>query len=137
MPNDQGTFCTPPPPSRILIVEDDFFLATMMQDALRTAGFDVIGLAVDTNQAIALAAGKPPDLAIMDIRLAHGDDGVDAALALLKRFAVRSVFVTAHADADTRSRGAAVRPLGWFVKPCRMDDLLTGISNALATLQSS
>jgi DNA-binding NarL/FixJ family response regulator len=135
MPHDEGTFPMPPPSARILIVEDDFFLASTMQDALRTAGCDVIGLADDTSQPIVLAARNPPDFAIMDIRLAHGDDGADAALARLKRFAVRSIFGTAHTDGYTRSRGAAARPLGWFVKPCRMDDLLTGISNALVTLQ--
>jgi DNA-binding response OmpR family regulator len=138
MPNNQGTFSNAPsPPSRILVVEDDFLLATMMQEALRTVGFDVIGLAVDTEQAIALASQKIPDLAIMDVRLAHGDDGIDAAIALLQRFAVHSIFVTAHADDQTRARGASAQPLGWLIKPYRLDDFLRRISNALVALESS
>jgi two-component system, response regulator PdtaR len=117
---------------RILVVEDDFFLGTMTREALSNAGFVVVGIATDSDQAIAMASSQLPDLAVMDIRLAHGDDGVDTAIAIFRKFSVRSIFVTAHSDGATRSRANAARPLGWIEKPFRLDALVTAVVNALA-----
>jgi DNA-binding response OmpR family regulator len=120
---------------RILVVEDDFFVGIMTQEALSNAGFVVIGIATDAEQAIALASKQLPHLVVMDIRLAHGDDGVDTAIAILRKFNIRSIFVTAHSDDATRSRANAARPLGWLEKPFRLDALVATVINALAAAE--
>lgn len=119
---------------RILIVEDDFFLGIMTEEALTNAGFAVIGIATDTQQAVALASNEHPDLALMDIHLAHGDDGVDTALTLAREFGLRSLFVTAHADDASRSRAEGARPLGWLVKPFKLAALTTAVAEALSAI---
>jgi two-component system, response regulator PdtaR len=116
----------------ILVVEDDFFLGTLIQESLSNAGFVVVGIATDSEQAMTIASSQRPDLAVMDIRLAHGGDGVDTAIAIFQNFSVRSVFVTAHLDGATRSRADAARPLGWLEKPFSLDALVTAVVNALA-----
>jgi DNA-binding response OmpR family regulator len=118
---------------RILVVEDDFFLGIMAKEALNNAGFIVIGIATDAEQALTLTSRQAPDLVLMDIRLAHGDDGVDTAIALFEEFGVRSIFVSAHADDATQSRARKARPLGWLVKPFRLEELATVVKKALAT----
>lgn len=71
----------------------------------------------------------------MDIRLAHYGDGIDTAIKLLRKYGLRSVFVTAHADAATRSRASAARPLGWLVKPFTAGALVKAVREALTAKQ--
>ncbi|HLH11652.1 MAG TPA: response regulator [Methylovirgula sp.] len=121
---------------RILIVEDDYFVGLQNEDMLAKAGFNVIGIATTAEYALTLAAERKPDLVLMDIRLAHGGDGIDAAMKLLQRFGIRSIFATAHADAGTRSRAAAAKPLGWVVKPFTAAALVKSVRDALAAKRS-
>jgi len=64
-------------PARILVIEDDLLIATQIETTLTEAGFGVVGLAPTGEEAIELAAKDPPDLAVVDIRLAGDRDGVD------------------------------------------------------------
>ena len=123
--------CSDPGPSKILVVEDDFLVATEMEVALQTAGFVVTGVAASADEAIALARSTTPDLAIVDIRLYGARDGVDAALALFRDHAIRSIFATAHADAAVRARAAPASPLGWLQKPYTMPLLIDTVRQAL------
>jgi two-component system, response regulator PdtaR len=120
---------------RILIVEDDYFIGLQNEDMLSKAGFSVVGIATSADYALTLAAREQPDLVLMDIRLAHYGDGIDAAIELLQKYGLRSVFVTAHADAATRSRAIAARPLGWVVKPFTAGALVKAVRAALAARQ--
>lgn len=113
----------------ILVVEDDFVVGMMIRDTLNNAGFDVIGIARNTEQANAKASG--PDLAVMDVRLADGDDGIDAAASILRRFNIRCIFVTAHPDEMSRTRAKGTHPLGWVAKPFRPRVLVDAVIDAL------
>jgi DNA-binding NarL/FixJ family response regulator len=104
-------------PARILIVEDDYFVATGLEHALVDTGFEVVGIAVTAEQAVELGAAEQPELVIMDIRLAGSRDGIDAAVDLLSKHGIRSLFATAHGDEATRARAEKARPLGWLTKP--------------------
>ncbi|MBI5113764.1 MAG: response regulator [Rhodovulum sp.] len=104
-------------PHRIQIVEDDYFIGMQIEDALAAAGYEIVGIAPDRREAIALAGRTTPDLVLMDIRLARGSDGVETAIELRRRYGLRCVFVTAHADAGTRARADPAQPLGWVTKP--------------------
>jgi DNA-binding NarL/FixJ family response regulator len=63
-----------------LIVEDDYLVALELEHRLIEAGFDVVGVAGSADEAVTSAASNRPDVAIMDIRLGNGRDGIDAAL---------------------------------------------------------
>jgi CheY-like chemotaxis protein len=119
---------------RVLVVEDDFFLGIMIEEALRNAGFVVVGIATDTQQAMTFASDQGPDIALMDIHLAHGDDGVETAVALMRDFGIRSLFVSANADPQTKSRADAARPLGWLAKPFKLVGLTTAVAEALSVM---
>ena len=62
---------------RILIVEDDALIALSIEDILKEAGHNVIGLAPSKIQASRLARQTHPDLALIDLRLADGMTGLD------------------------------------------------------------
>ncbi|KRE11615.1 regulator [Bosea sp. Root483D1] len=110
--------------ARILIVEDEFLIAMELEYRLMEAGIEVVGTAITAEEAIAIAKSEKPDLAIMDIRLAGRRDGVDAAIELYSTLGIRSIFASAHADTDTRSRAAPASPIGWLQKPYQAEELL-------------
>lgn len=119
---------------RLLIVEDDFFTAAMNQTALEGAGYEIVGTASSFEQAVQLAEAERPDLAIMDIRLASARDGVEAAVEIMQRFGIPSLFVSAFADQATRERADAAQPAGWLSKPFTIDQLLGSVRAALDRL---
>jgi DNA-binding NarL/FixJ family response regulator len=120
---------------RVLIIEDDFLVATEMEAALRDAGLQTVGIAASAREALELAVTQKPHLAVVDIRLAGGSDGVEAAVQLLRAHGIRCVFATAHADADTRARAAAASPLGWLQKPYTMASLVFLVRDALSKVR--
>ena len=117
-----------------MIVEDDYLVASEIEDALLEAGLSVVGIADSAEEALAIAGLEKPDLAVMDIRLAAGRDGIDAAIQLFAVYGIRCVFATAHADAEVRRRAQPARPLGWVAKPYTMRSLIDEVTRALAQL---
>ena len=71
--------------AKVLIAEDDFMIAEMLQEAVVDGGYEACGIACSVSEVIALCELHKPDLAIIDLRLAGGDDGLDAAAELARR----------------------------------------------------
>lgn len=118
----------------LLLVEDDFLVSMEMEIGLEEAGYRVAGIAATAEEAVELAALHRPALIVMDIRLAGERDGVDAALEIYRTLAIRSIFASAHGDAQVRARAEAARPLGWVAKPYRVETLLKAVREALESL---
>ncbi|WP_159716190.1 response regulator [Geminicoccus flavidas] len=108
---------------RVLIVEDNWLVAIEIEAALSEAGYEVVGLAMSADQAVRLCGSERPAVVLMDIRLQGRLDGVSAAVEILQRYGIRSVFVTAHGDPETRARAEAAQPLGWILKPMVWSEL--------------
>lgn len=119
---------------RLLIVEDDAFVALDAKEILETAGYDVVGFAKSANEAVDKAGQLRPDMILMDIRLLGSRDGVDAAIEIHDRFGVRSLFASAHSDAETRDRADAAQPLGFLSKPVTRRALLEAIERSAGQL---
>ncbi|ALA59112.1 response regulator [Nitrospira moscoviensis] len=117
--------------ANILIVEDEAVVAADLADKLERAGYGVVGAASRGEQAVRMAKANPPDLVLMDIRLAGPLDGVTTA-ECLKAFAdMPVVFLTAHSDRDTLKRASLTEPFGYILKPFDERDLVTQIEIAL------
>jgi DNA-binding NarL/FixJ family response regulator len=117
-------------PLRVLIVEDQYLVAHDCEHHLRSAGFDCVGLAGTAEEAVELAERQHPDLVVMDIRLATRVDGVEAAIDIFKRFGIRSIFTSGHADSATREEARPAHPLGWLVKPYTPEALVSAVESA-------
>ena len=122
----------PATPARILIVEDDFLVAIDVETALLDAGFNVVGIAESADRAVEFAALQKPALILMDIRLAGGGDGIDAAIRIYREHGIRCVFASAHTDTIARSRAELAQPLGWLQKPYTMGGLVDAVKQALS-----
>ncbi len=118
----------------ILLVEDDFLVGMEVETGLQEAGYEVAGIAATAEEAVELARQRRPALVVMDIRLAGDRDGVDAALEIFRTLGIRSIFASAHGDAQVRARAEPARPLGWVAKPYRVETLLKAVGEALGRL---
>jgi two-component system, response regulator PdtaR len=67
---------------RILIVEDEALIAMMLTDSLEGGGHEVMGPAGTAAEALALCEAALPDLALLDVDLRDGCNGVILARAL-------------------------------------------------------
>lgn len=104
-------------PLRVVIAEDEAVVALDIQDVIREAGGDVVGIAVRGEDAITLAAALRPDIVLMDVHLMGDLDGIEAARAIKALRGIAIVFVTAHGDADTLRRMFDVVPTSPLIKP--------------------
>ena len=77
---------------RILIVEDNHFVAHQCESALLDAGYEIVGTVATAEDAVRAAMDCRPDLVLMDIYLPGKGDGVDAAIEILQRFGIRSIY---------------------------------------------
>jgi len=120
---------------RILVVEDEALLAMHLEDLVATLGHEACGAASDAAGALALAERERPDLALMDLALAGGDDGREVARELRARYGVPSVFVTGNPDLLETPEGRAAAPLSVVGKPFRDEDIAQALMRAVrATL---
>ena len=96
----------------ILIVEDEKIIALDLQRRLERFGYSVVGMASDGAEAIALAKERSPDIILMDIMLAGGMDGIEAAKHIRAQLGIPVIFLTAYTDEKTLERAKEVEPFG-------------------------
>ena len=118
---------------RVMIVEDEMILALDLEDMLLDAGYTVVGQASDMPEALAIAesVGGGIDVAIMDINLARGSNGVETAAALRKLWNIPSLFVSGNLDERTRQMAMEWQPIGFVGKPYSEREVLTVIGTAV------
>ena len=117
---------------KILIVEDEYLVATSLKFLLETMGCNVVGVADDVVSAVNEAERTHPQLAFVDIQLAQGDSGLDAAAELQKR-GVICIFLTGNPPGGPRPDLA----LGCLPKPFSDAALAAAIKIAEAVIEGS
>ncbi len=107
----------------VLIVEDDPAIALLLEEQLEADGYSVTGIARTVAEAVAAAQRQSPDYAVIDVHLAGGDLGTDAARRLCAMSSVRILFSTGDNDENLSSfQGQAV-----LRKPYRIRDVGRGL----------
>lgn len=84
------------PPLSVLIVEDEILLATELGFMVREVGCTDVGHAMSSGEAIRLARSLTPDIALVDVHLADGPTGVDAARSISSDPGGLVLFMTAN-----------------------------------------
>src|SRR4051812_35175024 len=117
----------------VLIVDDDDLVAAAIADGVRLAGYTVCGVAASGEQAIALMHEHHPRLALVDVDLGDGQDGVEAARALAGIAPLTVIFVTGYPDKMRHiDTGVGV---AWMEKPYRVLDLINALDIVSATTE--
>ena len=117
---------------RILIVEDEFIIAQNLKQILNELGYVVGGHAFDANQALEILQKGEIDLALLDINLGAGGDGIALAAQIRRDFDLPFIFLTSHSDKHTIERAKDVHPAGFLVKPFNRSEIFPAIEIALA-----
>ena len=115
---------------RLLFIEDDRSLREAVTVSLVGAGFEVRAESSGSGLADAVSTFHP-DLAILDVRLPHGEDGFELAVRLRTMTEIPIVFVTAADAIDERLRGFDVGADDYLVKPFAISELLARVRAVL------
>jgi two-component system cell cycle sensor histidine kinase/response regulator CckA len=115
----------------ILIVENEAIVAADLANKLKRLGYEVAGIAVGGEEALALAGDLRPQLILMDIRLEDSIDGIEAAEMIRGRHDIPVIYLTAYSDSATLARAKLTGPFGYILKPFEERDLATQIELAL------
>lgn len=81
---------------RVLIVEDEVLLATELEYLVADSGAEPVGHAMTSPEAVALAEKLRPDLALVDVHLADGPTGIEAARTMTDHCGAIVLFITAN-----------------------------------------
>src|ERR671928_1379568 len=82
---------------RILIVEDELITAIDVEASLSEEGHQIVGIARESETALALGCRLKPDLALVDVHLVDGETGPEIGRHL-KDMGVPVLFMTADPD---------------------------------------
>jgi DNA-binding response OmpR family regulator len=116
--------------ARVLIVEDDPALSTSLDIAMRGCGYSV---AVESNAEAALkqAAAFRPDLALLDVRLPNGTEGLELGRRLRASSEMPLMFLTGADTTDDLLAGFDAGADDYLAKPFSMAELLVRIDALL------
>lgn len=117
-------------PKRVLVVEDEAVLAETLRTWLESAGYDVCGPAAGAGEALDLAMIHYPHLAVMDVCLAGGEDGVLSARELERCAGTPALFFTAYPEAVMDGRVG----VGHVAKPSGEREFLAAVQAAFAVV---
>ena len=117
---------------KVLIVEDELIIAEDMKEMLHELDYEVTGIACDCNEAEDLLVKELPDIALIDIQLRCGDDGIALARSVKEKYNLPVIFITSHTDKNTVENAKTANPDGYVVKPFEKDDLYTSVEIALS-----
>ncbi|MDQ0845943.1 response regulator transcription factor [Streptomyces sp. V1I6] len=115
----------------ILVVDDDPTVAEVVTGYLERAGF-AVDRAADGPQALRLAAGRRPDLVVLDLML-PGMDGLEVCRRLRagEQAPVPVIMLTARGDEDDRILGLEVGADDYVTKPFSPRELVLRVESVL------
>jgi len=108
----------------ILVAEDEAIIAMALELALHHAGHQVLGPADSVEKALRLADGTTLELALVDINLRDGGDGVTLARTLRARHGVPSLFLSSQVMLARANKDAA---WGVISKPYEPEVVLSAV----------
>lgn len=118
-------------PTRILIVEEERIIVMDLCAELEELGYQVVGTAATSDEALSKAAEGKPEVVLMDIRIRGPVDGIETAALLKTQQNLAIVYLSANADENTMNRAMLTAPEGYLVKPYNPRSLHTTIQVAL------
>ena len=117
---------------KILAVDDTPASLRLLTDTLVAEGYDVRP-AISGELALRSAAGNPPELVLLDIRMA-GMDGFEVARRLRAEPATREVpviFVSAVTETEEKVQGFELGAVDFVTKPYQREELLARVRTHL------
>lgn len=117
------------PTRRVLVAEDEALIRLDLVEMLREEGYDVVGQAVDGQDAVEQARELRPDMVIMDVKMPRRD-GIDAASEIAAERIAPVVILTAFSQRELVERARDAGAMAYLVKPFSKADLVPAVELA-------
>ena len=115
----------------LMIVEDEALVAMVLRDVLQAAGYKVLNLTDRLEEALAVAKAEKPHLALVNIRLAGRDDGIELS-EHLKALGIPVLLISGQVS---RARSAKTVAIGSMPKPYDAAEMVLAVAYLLACLK--
>jgi two-component system, response regulator PdtaR len=109
----------------ILLVEDEAIAAMTLRMILKKAGYTDCHVVATGEAAIASVEQDPPDIILMDVRLAGKLTGIEAAQHVHVSYHIPIIFMTGYSDQELMDQIDALNPIDVFTKPFHIPELLS------------
>ncbi|EFK09186.1 response regulator receiver domain protein [delta proteobacterium NaphS2] len=116
---------------KILIADDDVVTAELLEEILKVKGYSIIGPAYSGEEAYQLAKEHRPTIAILDIEMPGGMDGIEVADKLNRELNIPVIFLTGHDETAIIKRAKRVKPLSFLLKPINERQILAEVEIGL------
>lgn len=114
----------------LMIVEDEVLVSILLRDELQKAGYKVLDLTDGYDGALEVAKADKPDLALVNVRLARGDDGIELSKHL-KGLGIPVLLISGQVS---RASSAKTVAIGSMPKPYEPEEMVLAVAYLLARL---
>lgn len=116
---------------KILIIEDELIISETIASMLKELGYDIAGQSKTEKEAVHAIQSLDFDLALIDINLEGGEEGIKIA-GLLRNKLKPFIYLTSYSDEHTLERAKHTMPGSYIVKPFTKRDLYSNIEVVMA-----
>ena len=109
---------------KILVVEDDMLIGFVLETELTNAGHQIVGPAATVDKGLSLALATNPELALVNVNLKDGGNGIELARALREKLHCPSLLVSGNIVEARAARDAAI---GFLAKPYKPSAVIQSI----------
>ena len=114
---------------RVLIAEDEQLIIFTLRGQLEERGCEVVGIAKNGKDAIALCRSEQPEVVLMDIQMPEMD-GIEATRQIMQEHPTCVVMLTAHGSPSYVEKAEAAGAMAYLVKPVSGEQLLPALEMA-------
>ncbi len=101
---------------------------------LASLGYEVTGLLPRGEDALLHIEKNIPNIVLLDINLKGALDGIQTAEALMEKYSIPLIYLTANSDEATFNRAKHTRPAAFISKPFKQLDLQRAIELVIASM---
>jgi DNA-binding NarL/FixJ family response regulator len=117
--------------TKILIVEDEPLIAEDIAEALQRNDYVVSAIVYSKEDALLELNHNLPDVALLDINLNGGMEGIEIANTIAACYGIPFIFLTSYSDKKTVALSKVTEPAGYIVKPFTEAGLYSSLEVAL------
>ncbi|SHJ35529.1 response regulator receiver and ANTAR domain protein [Malonomonas rubra DSM 5091] len=116
---------------RVVIAEDEYLISQDVENTVRRAGYESVGIAANGKQVLELIDETTADIAILDIKMPVMD-GLEAARQIRDQFQIPVVMMTAYESPEFLAEAKEAGVGAYLIKPPNVDRLKRAVEISVA-----
>ena len=116
---------------KVLIAEDESMVSEMLQGLLEDLGYEIVGQAMDGQQAVEMTQSLRPDVVLMDIAMPEMN-GIEATYRIQEQCPTPVVMLTAYENHGSVKQASEAGAGAYLVKPPQASEMERAITVAVA-----